>query len=70
MLSPAAAAVYDAEHYRLLLLLAGLLTWLLGGRMHVTAAQANALFVPGFKEWKVDGAAVTRLLGELGLAHA
>jgi hypothetical protein len=29
----------------------------------VTAAHVNALFVPGFKEWKVDTAAVTRLLG-------
>jgi hypothetical protein len=43
----------------------GLLTWLLGGRVLVTAAHVNALFVPGFKEWKVDGAAVTHLLGEL-----
>jgi hypothetical protein len=52
-----------------LLLPAGLLTWLLGGRVLVTAAHVNALFVPGFKEWKVDGAAVTHLLGEWWLAH-
>jgi hypothetical protein len=32
--------------------------------MVVTAAHVNALFVPGFKEWKVDTAAVTSLLGE------
>jgi hypothetical protein len=27
------------------------------------------LLLPGFKEWKVDGAAVTRLQGELWLPH-
>ncbi|WIA18836.1 hypothetical protein OEZ85_003515 [Tetradesmus obliquus] len=55
-------AVAEMKPKQELKYLARLLTWLLGGRMVVTAMHVNALFVPGFKEWKVDSEAVTHLL--------